>query len=236
LGYIQQAFNALIGYFAKQEGWNEKKRILFFVPGFTILNKYTSVPVKFHSLAYGNGLQISDFGYFCKDSINYAVKIFKDNVNKVLDKEQPDEIGFSGHSLGALISRDYVTKYVPEDKYLQKITKYYFSIAGPHKGSKWANRTFPLTKMLQWTSCRDMMVGSEYLKELNERSFPKGIEVVAFIGGKDWIVPRESARIEGYENIEYPEKDHYTILLDPEVTKFMKDCMENNKENQSSQS
>ena len=106
---------------------------------------------------------------------------------------QGREINFIGHSLGCLIERDVLTRIPEPENWVRSA----IFMAGPQKGTKaaWLNFFIP--------ACRDMLPGSDYLTELNQRKLPKKVPITNIVSRMDYVIlPWQNALLPEQENIE----------------------------------
>ena len=117
----------------------------------------------------------------------------------------PDKVSFIGHSLGSIIVRSLITR--PEFASLHPKLHLYFSICGPHLGTKyqngivsvgmWAVRKWYNSKSLLQLSLKDAPTPTDsFLYHLSESPSLEGFRhVVLMTSPQDKYVPYHSAKI-----------------------------------------
>ena len=139
--------------------------------------------------------------YLAKENISAAVKnypFWKDMKKVVLtETEKIDnlcqkkgkKISLLGHSQGGLIATSIAQN---NPSLIDKV----ITLGVPFQGTK--------TAYLQYfiTSCRQMLPGSSYLKELNEKGFPEEVRFYNIIARYDHIVSWKSAILPPASNVE----------------------------------
>lgn len=111
-----------------------------------------------------------------------------------------------GHSMGGILARCYLQQRGGASHVTHCVT-----IGSPHRGSKLA--PFAVSRL-----GRDLLPGSELLTRLNAGPLPDGVRFTAVYSRHDnIIVPADSARLEGADNIELTEIGHAAMLFSPRL-------------------
>jgi triacylglycerol esterase/lipase EstA (alpha/beta hydrolase family) len=150
-------------------------------------------------------------GFGDTSSIECMADELKSTLHSLIIRNQLPQksIDIVAHSLGGIISR--VTL---QDEELHPYVRTLVTLATPHAGSG-------LARYLDTPTCRGLRPGSELLQTLElqqgwgQNNTPK---LVAFWTPKDCIlIPADSARLDGAENICRPDCTHLSFLLRPSV-------------------
>lgn len=113
-----------------------------------------------------------------------------------------EHIHLVGHSMGGIIARNYLQSGTGGRPVARCVT-----LGSPHRGSKLA--PFAVSRL-----GRSLLPGSPLLARLNATPLPAGVRFTAIYSRHDnIIVPMESARLEGAENIELTEIGHTAMLF-----------------------
>lgn len=108
------------------------------------------------------------------------------------------------HSLGGLVARAAVVQHR-----LQGSVKTLITLGSPHQG------THP-ARYLRSKVVSDLRPESPFLKKLNRKRWPKGVRGVTFWSRNDlFVLPAESATMEGMEPVDMTPFTHYSYLIDP---------------------
>ena len=103
------------------------------------------------------------------------------------------EIYLIGHSLGGLIQRDILSRLPEPENFVKSVV----FLGVPHQGTYIACLNYFVP------ACEDMIPGSEYLTELNQRRLPSNIPITNIVSSKDQCVfPRCNALLLEQDNIE----------------------------------
>jgi triacylglycerol esterase/lipase EstA (alpha/beta hydrolase family) len=130
-----------------------------------------------------------------------ALARFIRRVKKVTGEKQVEIVA---HSLGGLIARMTVVEHR-----LSRSVKTLVTMGTPHKGTHSA-RFASTAKTL------DLRIGSALIKRLNSKPWPRHIRAVSFWSKNDlFVLPPESAVLEGAEAVEMTPFTHYSYLIDP---------------------
>jgi len=129
---------------------------------------------------------------------DYRKKI-EDNAIEITDiinekyYKQGRKILLAGHSEGGLIVREILSR-LPEPENLVKSVVF---LGVPHQGTYAAYLNY-------WVpACKDMIPGSEYLTQLNQKELPSNIPITNIVSSKDeCIFPRRNALLPKQGNIE----------------------------------
>jgi triacylglycerol esterase/lipase EstA (alpha/beta hydrolase family) len=117
-----------------------------------------------------------------------------DKFSKDLEKyylEQNRQVYMIGHSLGGLILRDVLSR-VPQ------VAKSAVFLGSPHKGT---NAAYMPLAYLTSKSCREMVPGSKYLQQLQDKSLPD-IPITNIVTKYDeFVVPWQNALLPESNNV-----------------------------------
>ena len=118
------------------------------------------------------------------------------------------QVHLVGHSMGGIIVRNYLQSGGGGLQVANCVT-----LGSPHRGSKLA--PFAVSRL-----GRSLLPGSPLLARLNAAPLPAGVRFTALYSRHDNIVvPMESARLEGAENIELAETGHTGMLFSPRAAR-----------------
>ena len=111
-------------------------------------------------------------------------------------------VSLVGHSMGGLLARHYLQFAGGAPRVAACVT-----LGTPHQGSKLA--PFAVTRL-----GRALLPGSPLLNRLNSAPLPGEVHFTAIYSRHDnMVVPMESARLDGADNVELAEMGHTTLLF-----------------------
>jgi triacylglycerol esterase/lipase EstA (alpha/beta hydrolase family) len=122
-------------------------------------------------------------------------------VKKATGEKQVDIVA---HSMGGVISRLAIM-----DHRLRTSVRTLVTLGSPHHG------THP-ARYANTPKTRDLRPDSELMQRLAKAPWPKGVRGVTFWSRGDvFILPAESAKVEGTEQVDVSPFTHYSYLIDP---------------------
>ncbi|WP_298422192.1 alpha/beta fold hydrolase [Rhodoblastus sp.] len=124
-------------------------------------------------------------------------------IDRLLARTGAQKVALVGHSMGGLIARAYLARRGPE-KVASLVT-----IGAPHHGSR-------LARLGPGRDAREMEPDSPWLAELN-RHAPTVPTHCVWSAGDEFVVPRDSARLEGARETTLATPGHFGLLRAPEV-------------------
>ena len=187
----------------------QTKRVTVFVHGYGG-SRGNFMPMQSYFRLRGQAQGIS-VGFGDTSSIECMADELKSTLRSLIIRNHlpANSIDIVAHSLGGIISR--VTL---QDKELHHHVRTLITLATPHAGSG-------LARYLDTPTCRGLRPGSELLQTLElQKGWGQGNapKLVAFWTPKDCIlIPAESARLDGADNICRPDCTHVSFLLRPSV-------------------
>lgn len=128
-----------------------------------------------------------------------------DIINKVLHHTGKDKVIIISHSMGGLVSRNYVKNFGGANKVDKLIT-----IGSPHHGIYGLVGGLCGTTHLGLQECQDMQNDSSFMKRLNSGDETGGVNTLSIIGScavnqdgaaHDEVVRVSSAKVEGAKNV-----------------------------------
>lgn len=123
-------------------------------------------------------------------------------VEAVRQATGQEKVHLVGHSMGGILARCYLQLRGGAPQVASCVT-----LGAPHRGSKLA--PFAVSRL-----GRSLLPGSELLSRLNAAPLPAGVNFTAIYSRHDnIIVPMESARLAGADNIELAEIGHASLLF-----------------------
>jgi triacylglycerol esterase/lipase EstA (alpha/beta hydrolase family) len=135
------------------------------------------------------------------DGMAAALARFVRDVTKATRQKKVEIVA---HSLGGLVARAALV-----DHGLETSVRTLVTLGSPHQG------THP-ARYLHSKIIKDLRPESLYLRRLNRKRWPKKVRGVAFWSRSDlFILPPESATVEGMENRDATPFTHYSYLIDP---------------------
>jgi len=135
------------------------------------------------------------------DEMAIALANFIRKVKKVTGKKQVEIVT---HSLGGIIARLAIN-----DHRIGPSVKSLIALAAPFNG------TYP-ARYANTVNIRDLRPNSAFIKKLNSKPLPAHIRTVTFWSKNDlFVLPPESAIIEGAESVDMTPFTHYQYLFDP---------------------
>ena len=183
--------------------------VIFFVHGYGgSRGNFLPMQSYFRLRGFSNTISI---GFHDTSRIESMADELRSAIRSVILRNQlpVGSIDIVAHSLGGIISRVML-----QDKDLQPYVRNLVTLATPHSGSG-------LARYLDTPICRGLMPNSSLLKELGEQkewgseNMPK---LTSFWTPKDCIlIPADSAKLVGANNIREPECTHISFLLKPRV-------------------
>lgn len=143
----------------------------------------------------------------------YADQIER-RIEAVLAATGSEKLILLGHSMGGLASRAYLRKH-GNRRVARLIT-----LGTPHHGSRLAS--------IAWgRNGEQMRIGSAWLEALNAASvdsLPDSVAVFSY--GDNFVMPQESARLDGVGNIAVPAVGHVGMAISPAFTNTLADVLE----------
>lgn len=134
------------------------------------------------------------------------VERVRETVDRVRDTTGAGQVHLVGHSMGGILARSYLRLPGQNALVANCVT-----IGAPHHGSKLA--PFAVSRL-----GRSLLPGSPLLTELAAAPLPAGVRFTAIYSRHDnIIIPMESARLEGADNIELSELGHTAMLFSGKV-------------------
>lgn len=130
-----------------------------------------------------------------------ALAHFIRDVRKVTGEKQVEIIA---HSLGGIIARLAITRYR-----LSSFVKTLITLGTPHHG------TYP-ARYANTGITRDIRPGSKLIKQMEKMRWPRGVRGVTLWSRNDlFVLPAESAAMNGTVKIDVTPFTHYSYLIDP---------------------
>ncbi len=130
-----------------------------------------------------------------------ALAHFIRGVRRATGEKQVEIIA---HSLGGIVARLAISKYR-----LSSGVRTLITLGTPHHGTyhaRYANTTI----------IRELRPDSKIIKFLDKQRWPKGVRGVTFWSRNDlFVLPAESAALNGTEKIDATPFTHYSYLIDP---------------------
>jgi len=126
---------------------------------------------------------------------------FVRSVKKATGEKQVEIVA---HSLGGIVARLAITEHR-----IARSVKTLITLGTPHHG------TYP-ARYASTNATLDMRPDSELIKALNEKTMPSSVRVVTFFSRNDlFVLPWNSAVVEGAEQVDMTPFTHYSYLIDP---------------------
>ena len=146
-------------------------------------------------------------------------------VDELNIKWNAEKVILIGHSMGGIIARNYIQNRGGNKHTLAMIT-----IGSPHHGSKLA--PFAVSSMGKL-----LLPGSEFLRQFNQVNWPQEVKAFSLFTRYDNIVlPAETAKMDGAQNIELDGMGHTSLLFHPKsiqsVTRTLSEILNENTDNQ----
>ena len=139
-------------------------------------------------------------------------------VDELRIKLKAEKFILIGHSMGGIIARNYVQNRGGAAHVSDMIT-----LGSPHHGSKLA--PFAVSRM-----GKSLLPGSTFLKEFNKVTWPKETRAVSIYTRYDNIVlPADSAKMAGAQNIELDGMGHTALLFHPRSVQAVVDTVNKNE-------
>lgn len=131
-------------------------------------------------------------------------------VEQVRAATGAEQVHLVGHSMGGIIARNYIQLQGGAPQVASCVT-----LGSPHRGSKLA--PFAVSRL-----GRGLLPGSQLLTRLNAVPLPAGVRFTAIYSRHDnIIVPMDSARLEGADNIELDALGHTAMLFSRQVAEVV---------------
>jgi triacylglycerol esterase/lipase EstA (alpha/beta hydrolase family) len=142
-----------------------------------------------------------DAGQSIEEMAEALANFIRDVINATGEKH----VEIVAHSLGGIVSRLSINEHAIDSHVKTLIT-----LGTPHKG------TYP-ARYANTANIRDIRPDSVLIRRLNGKSLPGNIRTVTFWSKNDlFVLPAESAALEGSEQIDASPFTHYSYLIDPE--------------------
>lgn len=155
------------------------------------------------------------FPRFTFSDLRVSAEYLAEKVQEVRAVEDAERVALVGHSMGGLIARWYV-KYLGGREHVSHIA----CLGTPHHGT-WTAATAPIL-----AGTRQIVPGSPFLVQLNDRKVPHGVPVLNVWSKWDGIiVPSDSAFLEAsdVENKELPYAGHWGLLVSRRAYHWVRD-------------
>lgn len=137
------------------------------------------------------------------ESLTEEVAKKVDEIRHTLGEEK---VALVGHSMGAMIARNYLQNRGGAER-----VSHLVMLGAPNAGSKLVPfALLPLGALL--------VPGSEFLTRLASAPLPEKTQITSIYSRLDnMVIPFESCRLEGTDNIEFKRMGHATLLYHPRV-------------------
>ncbi|HEY4184318.1 MAG TPA: alpha/beta fold hydrolase [Polyangia bacterium] len=140
-----------------------------------------------------------------RDSATFIAR----KVESLITQTGVDKVDIVAHSMGGLVALDYVKRGGGWRNVRRLVL-----LGTPTQGT-WSAllglMTAPLGKAV-----RQLLPGSEFLRELERAPLPAGPEVITVAAGRDWLAPPRSTRIKGARRVDVAT-GHSGLLVDENV-------------------
>ncbi len=149
-------------------------------------------------------------------------------VDELHLKWKAEKVILIGHSMGGIIARNYIQNRGGSKQTLAMIT-----LGSPHHGSK-------LAPFAVSTMGKMLLPGSEFLRQFNQVKWPQEVKAFSLYTRYDNIVlPAESAKMDGAQNIELEGMGHTSLLFHPKsmqtVTQTLSEILNENTDSKQQQ-
>ncbi|MBA8824553.1 triacylglycerol lipase [Saccharopolyspora lacisalsi] len=189
---------------------------VIFVHGYTgSASNWTTAETVFRANGYSAD-QLFAYEYDYNQSNEASASGLADYVRDVLDRTGADEVDLVNHSMGGLVTRWYTNELGGTSHVDQ-----WASLAGANHGTTYAS------SCTVFASCREMLPGSDFLRELNS-----GDETPGDVGYRTWfspcdgvIIPYTSTKVEGATNTRVTCETHIGFLSNTEVLSEVSDYL-----------
>lgn len=148
----------------------------------------------------------------------HELEILTERVARKVDELRQatgsDKVHLIGHSMGGMLARNFVQLRGGAPKVASCTV-----LAAPNHGSRLA--PFALTRL-----GRLLLPGSDFLQRLAEAPWPAAVRLTAVYSRHDnLVIPFESARLEGADNVELAGIGHTSILYHPRAFEALFDAL-----------
>ncbi|MFD6951514.1 hypothetical protein A6A08_12155 [Nocardiopsis sp. TSRI0078] len=163
----------------------------------------------------GDRLYTISYDYDASNEV--TARLIGQEVDRILDETGHDAVDLVTHSMGGLSSRWYL-RFLGGHEDVDD----WVSLAGPNEGS-----LVRLPCVETSPSCQEVVVGSEFLEELNSGDpTPGDVTYTTFRSLCDLIVrPSTSVTLPGADNHRVGCVGHVSFLTDPEVSEGVRDTL-----------
>ncbi len=175
------------------------------------LDKPISLRMSYYYGAYDK------FGSYIGPEDNQKISVYGDRLSEIVDKvlyfSGKNKIDIVAHSMGGLVTRDYI-----ENKGGMNRVNKLILIATPNNGTEGYIKTY-CGNLHPGPECVDMKKGSEFLRDLNKDRITEGVLYYSLIGLGDYfymscpegdkddgVICESSAYLEGAENLYFNKK------------------------------
>jgi triacylglycerol esterase/lipase EstA (alpha/beta hydrolase family) len=125
-------------------------------------------------------------------------------VERVCQVNQEPQVDLVAHSLGGVVARIGL-----QESGMAERVRTFVSLGAPHAG------TYP-ARYANTEILKNLRPGSELVRRINEKTIPAGVRVVCLFSHNDlFVLPAESAVLQGAEVVDLTPFTHYSYLLDP---------------------
>ena len=141
--------------------------------------------------------------------IRESSRFIAGKVESLLTQTGVAQVDIVAHSMGGLVALDYL-KRGGGAPHVRRLVL----MGTPARGT-WSAllglMTVPLGK-----GGRQLLPGSEFLRDLDSTPLPRGPEVITLAGDRDWLAPPSTTRIKGARRVDVPT-GHSGFLVDEAV-------------------
>jgi len=131
-----------------------------------------------------------------------ALAAYVERVSAATGEAQVDLVA---HSLGGLVARLAIAEHGLGPRLRTLVT-----LGTPHRG------TYP-ARYANTEITRDLRPGSELMERLSRSPLPAGLRTITFFSANDlFVLPADSAVLEGATQIDATPFTHYSYLIDPD--------------------
>lgn len=178
------------------------KRVLLLGSGWTKPN-WAWFPFEVYAMGLGYDATRIFYPYRGFAPIQYSAKKAIRQIEEILPKYE--RATYIGHSMGGLVGR-----YLIQRLGMKGPLDSYVSIGTPHGGTYAAN-------LAPWSkSAHQMRIGSDFLRRLNNLSWPEDIQALTVRGSLEQVViPPRNAKFSPAKDVVVPNADHLSAVVHP---------------------
>ena len=150
--------------------------------------------------------------------VRETANLIVQKVDSLIAQTGVQQVDIIAHSMGGLVALDYVKRRGGAPRVRRLVL-----LGTPVRGTWSAMLGLPTAPLGR--ASLQLLPSSAFLRELRDSPMPKGPEVVAVAGARDWLAPPRTTRMQGIRHVTVPA-GHSGLLVDEGVAAMLADFLE----------